>query len=164
MKAINDGDVKKSFTSYKATYDTYVTASEDYITSAEKVLPAVAECENVETGTSSDVATMRSVLAKCKARFTGVADLKDKDLREFATGYIAFIDSMDKALASVANIASGDYTAASKARSDIYAAQDKITDSVKSTNSNIEKRFKDMNLSEASYDLKTVLFNKSIKK
>ena len=89
VKALRDGDVKKAYDAYNQKFNEFVTFSETYIDSAEKVIPAIAICEEIGRNPSgvAGKAAYDAAIAPCDEALNKVTDVKDKDLAAFLTAY-----------------------------------------------------------------------------
>jgi len=89
VKALRDGDVKKSYDAYNQKFNEFVTFSESYIDSAEKVMPAIAICEEIGRNPSgvAGKAAYDAAIAPCEEALNNVKDVKDKDLSAFLVAY-----------------------------------------------------------------------------
>jgi len=89
VKALRDGEVKDAYDAYDKKFNEFVAFSEAYIDSAEKVMPAIAICEEIGRSSSSAVgkAAFDAAIAPCEEALNKVTDVKDKDLATFLSAY-----------------------------------------------------------------------------
>jgi len=89
VKALRNGEVKQAYDAYDKKFNEFVAFSEAYIDSAEKVMPAIAICEEIGRNPSgvAGKAAYDAAIAPCEEALNKVTDVKDKDLAAFLSAY-----------------------------------------------------------------------------
>ena len=150
IAALKDKEVKEKYDAYMSKFKSYTEFTDAYITSAQKVLPALAECNDFNRSyISSDGAKYKAEVTTCKDAIDAVSGVKDKDLSKLLTDYKESLKKVSDLTDEYVAIPTSDYMKMSATRTSITEETRKMRDFISDANSNLTKRSKDVSPRDA---------------